>query len=561
MFSLIKHKRKLADKPPVLTSCNSAWSYSYDLILNHLCEEALRKTIKSDCSETEVEHKSISKFDFAEDLENEFIFQGSGHVREVDAIDRLSASVTETLNSNGLEDTQKHRTCKSGSNVESAVLNKTEQYIDNLKSLLLPDAHGQQSWLPTMSWPFPNDMGNSDGTKHSSKEKIAQIQTTIIHYIEQLIHKTVQPLFLKLEDLQMEYERETMKWKTQIDFMEQRNSLLKSELQDVKRAYREIAEELANLKTFYCKNQSVVERNFAMDSQVSSAVSEKPTLSKHKYTAEKEDTDVKSACYRTNHPEMERNLAVNENNISEKKYLKFKKILDKQKLSLERTVIQKLLPSKMILQDSKNTLIPDDSKKLKLGNTDFLKKLDMKSRSLNEDLSLCEKLKAVNPLMIKSPGEKHPLPKKTNCTSNENNCRENCVCLFKEHKSDWRRTALGNDRKSNPSTEKSSGVSLKMSRLKPSSQQLKEKLSLKSELHDPNALTFDYSWKLREPEKPSNSLNERVLKDDKKKVLLPFQKISQESYLRCLKNFGEREGSSKRLKRSLTGITIRAAWL
>jgi len=56
--------------------------------------------------------------------------------------------------------------------------------------------------------------------------------------------------------------------------------------------------------------------------------------------------------------------------------------------------------------------------KFKLGNTDFLKKLAMKSRILNKALSLNEKLKTVNPLIIKSPGEQHPLLQTTNCLSN-----------------------------------------------------------------------------------------------------------------------------------------------
>jgi len=293
------------------------------------------------------------------------------------------------------------------------------------------------------------------------------------------------------------------------------------------------------LKTFWSQNQSAVERNFAMNSKVMSAVSEKPTLSHQKYAVEKEDTDVKQACYRTNHPELERNVTVNENKINEKNYLKSKQILSKEKLSLEQTFIQKPLPSKRMLEDFKNTLILDDRKKSKLGNTDFLKKLNMKSRSLSDDLSLHEKLKALNPLMIKSPGLRNSILKKTNCMSNENSCREISVCLFKKRKSDRKRTVLGNHRKSDPSTEKSSGGS-------------------KIELHNPNVLTSNFSWKRRKPEKPTSSLNEKVLKDDEKKIFLPPQKISQESYVRCLR---ESERSSKRLKKSLTGYTIRSTWL
>jgi len=521
IFPFIKNKSgfKLEDKLPISSSCDrrSAWSYSYDLNLNQIREEALQKATESECTETEVEDKSIN---FEEDLEDDFIFQGGVQIHEFDATDRLRGPVMEDLKHSAQEDTLKHRIYKPGNNLESATLNEMEQCIDNVRGLRISNVPVEKSWLSRIIRPF--------------------------------------------EQLRIEYNREKMKWKKQVDFLKQRNSLLKSELQDVKRAYRKAAEQLSIFKTFYSQNQSVVGRNFDvdLDSQMMSVVSWKLTLSQQKYAVKKEHTDVKLECYKTNHPETDRNVIVNEKKINENKFLKVEKKPSRAgSPSLKQAFLQKPLPSKNILQDSKNKLVPDDSKKLKPGNTDFQKRLDMETRSLYEALPFSEKLKAVNPLVIKSPGEQHPPLNTTNCISNENSSRETCENFLKDCNSEWRRTALGDDRKYIMSTEKSSGDSLKVSRLKPSSHQLKEKLFPKTEFPKSNAQIFGYSWKHRKPEKSANTLNERVLKVDKKEIFLDLHKISRESAMRCFKHYRECEGSSKRLNRSPTGITIRSFWL
>ena len=110
--------------------------------------------------------------------------------------------------------------------------------------------------------------------------------------------------------------------------MKQKNSLLESELQNFKMAYRKAAKQLTNLINFQSQNQSVVGRNFDMDkdSKVKSVENKKLTLSKQKYASEKEYTDVKVACCRTNHPEREGNIHVDKNPRSEK-FLKINKTL------------------------------------------------------------------------------------------------------------------------------------------------------------------------------------------------------------------------------------------
>jgi len=539
----------------MLTACSrpSAWSYSYDLNLNRICEEALQKTIKSDCSETEAQDKSISIFYADEELEDDFIFQGCSEIDNLDGIDRFRGSVTEASNSNNLVGTQ---ISKPANNLELATVNETKYCVDNLKCLRLSDVQKQGSRSTKIVKSSPAEMGTSVETTQSKNEKTGpqkqanrkkekighQKQATSTDYIEQLIQTDAPSFFQKFEQLQIEHYSEKMKWRKKVGFLEQRISLLKSELHEVKRAYGKATEKLNNLKTFWSLNQFVVGRNFDtdLDTQIISVVSEKPTLSQQKIAVQKERTDVKLACYRTNHPEMKRIIVVKENKINEKKFLKVEKTLCiAGPLSLKQTFIQKPLPSKNKLQNSKNKLLPNDNKKLKLGNTVFVKKFDIKTRSLNEAVSLSVKHKALLPLMRKSPGEQHLLLKTTNCMDNKNSRRESCFSLSKERKSDWRRKALGNDRKSISSTRKSSGVSLKVPRLNQSLWQLKQKMSPKTEFPVEN---------------PTNTLNERLVKDGKTETFFASHKISHQSTSRSLKHIGESETSS-------TGITIRSLWL
>jgi len=350
-----------------------------------MCEDTSQKAIKSDCSETKVEDKSISRLNIDKDLEDEFILQGSWHIRELDTSDVLKRSVTEDLKHNSLEDSQKHRIYNPVNNLESSTVNAGEQCVDNVKGLRVSDVQKQQTWLARVIRPSPKEMGYYNETKQRNKKMISpQIQGTIIDYTEDLIQKTAQ-------EVQMEYDNEKMNSKKVVDILKQRISLLKSELQEVKRAYRKVAEQLNIFKTFFSQKQTVARRNSDMDPdlQMMPVVSEKLTLPQQKYAVEKEHMDVTLECNRTKLPEMERNFVVNENNINEKKFLKCEKTLSKAvSLSLKQT-IQKHLPSKKILQDSKNKFVSNDSKH---GNTEFQKKLGMETRSLKEALSCNEKL-------------------------------------------------------------------------------------------------------------------------------------------------------------------------
>jgi len=334
---------------------------------------------------------------------------------------------------------------------------------------------------------------------------------------------------------------------------------LESELQNFKRAYRKAAKQLTNLKTFQSQNQSVVERNFDMDKdlKVKSVENKKLTLSRQKYELEKEHTDVKLARYRINHPEQEGNIEVNKNPSNEKKFLK---INNTPRSSGLLSLKWKPFASRKISQDLKNKRVPNDHKKLNLGSKNFQKKFDMEAWSRNEALSI-EEFKSMNSLKIKSPLDQLPLLKTTNYMSNESSWRDMCANFLKEEKSGWERISLCDNNKCIPSNEMLSALSLKVSQPNQSSQQLKENLSPKTEVLDTDALAFGNSWKRLNPEKPTNTQNERVFKVDTKDKFFDLHKISQESTVRFLQQFRDCEGSSKGLSRSPTGIPIRSKWL
>jgi len=410
-FTKRKTGFKLQDKRLISSSYGrgSAWSYSYDLWLNQICEEALKKEIKSDCSVTGVEDLSISRISFDEDLEEEFMFWGNKQNNELVVNDPLRKSATETLNHTSPEDTQEHRISKQGNNLDSATVSKMEQSVNNVNHLLLSDMQKKWSCLAKIIQPFPNDVSKSDETNHRNEEKHdPQIQATFIDYLEQLLQKTALPS-QKLEQLRLEYCKEETKWKKQVDFLKQLVSSLKSELQNVKKAYSETAEQLTNFKTFYSQNQSLVGKNSDMNAD-----------------------------------------------------------------------------SKMVSLMSENK----NRKKFKLETSHIQKKLDRDARTCHEALSLSNKCKSVNPLMIKFPQKQHLYLKTTNCMKNKNRSIDTCVSLSKERKSSRGRTTLDNDRKCLPIAEKSSRVSL-VSRLK---QFIRGQKSSKRLTRSPTGITGRSVW-------------------------------------------------------------------
>jgi len=129
-----------------------------------------------------------------------------------------------------------------------------------------------------------------------------------------------------------------------------------------------------------------------------SGVRQKPMLTQGKFGVEKKYADVKLSKTR---PKVERNLVVDKNKTSDKKFLRIKKTLRTSgSLPLKRTCIQKSFQQRIkISQDSKNAIVPNNCKKLKLGNTDLQKS--------NE--ALYEACKVVNPYII-APRRQHSLP-------------------------------------------------------------------------------------------------------------------------------------------------------
>jgi len=326
-------------------------------------------------------------------------------------------------------------------------------------------------------------------------------------YSDENKHKNKATIIDYLEQLQIEYCKEKAKWLRQVDTLKQRICSLMSELQDAKSLNQKANEQLANLKSFYGQNQLVVCRNIDID----------------------KDSHIMSVKTKSR-----------DGSVSSK-----------------RTFTQEPLLSKLILKESRNLLVPNDRKKLKLVNSDFQKKLDMEARRRNETLSLSEKYKCAKPMIIKSPQVKHPLLKTTKSISYENSCREICDSFSKEEKSGWKCAKLGDDTKSNSILKKSSEVSLKGSIIKQQSQQFQEKLLLTTEICNADIRIFGNIRKRQKPEKKTDTLNERVSKVNKKGILLDLG--NQEDTVRCFKQ--NYKGSSERLSRSPCEITIRSAWI
>jgi len=163
-FSKRKTAHKLEDTLPILPPSNrpSAWSYSYDLKVDQISQEALKKTIQSSCLETEVEDESSYKGD----IYNDFIFGGSKQIHELAAIGRLRESLIEATSYNSLENILlEHSICSPGDCLESETVKETYQSVDNVKRLRLSDEQKNV-------WSFSKEMGNSNETKPKNKENI-----------------------------------------------------------------------------------------------------------------------------------------------------------------------------------------------------------------------------------------------------------------------------------------------------------------------------------------------------------------------------------------------------
>lgn len=522
---------KLEDRHPLSSpsKSRSAWSYSYDLNLQKICDEAFPKTLKSDWSLPEFEaNKSMLVLNCDEDQEVDVILQENRHSPENSAIDRLKASGPEFLTWSSLP-----------------LPDDPEQSLDNVKLLRFSDTHRQPSWLEKIIRVFPKEMGHYDETKRNNLENIiSQIQAIIVDKLQQFIQEMVLPSRQKFEQLQNEYSMEKAMWKNQVTFLKQRVYLLKSELQDVKSANTKAAEQLTNWETWFSQNKSEVKKSFAMsvDSKIMPVESEKSTLCQQKCGIEKDHTDMNLGCYSTNHSELERQVVVKEKKTSEK-FLKFRKRKSREgPRSIKRRFTRKPLLKKKIFKKPKNLTVP----RLKLRNTDFEKKIEIEDRMHNEALSFYENCKDSNPLVIKSFEEKHPLHKTTNFMINENSSRETCVSF---HKCGGKTATLGDDRKYIPTTEKLSGDSLKVSWIKKRSQQFQEKLSLRTEIPQSDSGIFRNFWKRQNSEVPK--VSEKESRD----------LISLDSTEQYVKHLREYLGNSERLSTSPSSITMRSSWL
>jgi len=214
----------------------------------------LNLAIKSDQSESDGEDKSNLRFSLDEDLENDFIFPGIKQIHELAVIESIRSSVSQDFDKNNPKSPLEHRQGSPRSSPTSHMKVSFDVNLNNVKRLRLSDVRNKRSWLDKVTSPFPND--SDVEMKHKTKgQSRSQVQGIIVDYLQQFIGKTALPAISKCEQLQKTYWMAKMEWKKKVDFLEQQNSVLKSELQNVQKTYRDLEKELTSLKKIYSQNQ------------------------------------------------------------------------------------------------------------------------------------------------------------------------------------------------------------------------------------------------------------------------------------------------------------------
>jgi len=238
---------------------SSVWSYSYDLNLIERFGE-LSQNISIDSNvESRFEDKLSLKSICNADLDNEFILKGSAEIRQT-PVGSKGGAVIENLNQNSQESKQEYRRSepqkRRSYNQESKI--KAGRIQNSIERLSLAEMQYRRSWLSKIIQPTPEEM--NDESKYGIQGRnSSQIKTSIIYYLQEFIKETALPAMQELDSLQKEYSRETKKWKSQIEYLERQNSLLKAELEDGNRFHKYVEKVPLNSK-IKCRNKEKREK-------------------------------------------------------------------------------------------------------------------------------------------------------------------------------------------------------------------------------------------------------------------------------------------------------------
>jgi len=536
VFSLFFKQKKglklLEDKKPISSAGrkSSAWSYSYDLEVYERCQTALKLATKSGSSESDVEDKPSSGC-FSDEDDNNFIFQGSKRNLELVGIER-SGSVTESLNNNNLMSLQENKKCRQQNHTESE--SSTEESLNNEKRLRFSNVQNQSSWSARIIRSLSEEINNWIWAGKQVRT-ISQIQAVVADYAEQFIQDTtLRATTEKYEELHQAFSSEKMTWMKQVESLKRQNSLLKSELQDISKAYRLAKKELTDLKIFYNQNHLKIDVNRntrksvpfsrgigrSLDSRLKEQV--RPGVNKMFNPSEHKHSDVKlGLCNQTKHLKLEHRAREVRNYTSEKKnVLNVKKELYRTDRLKQASPLQKLLQNKTILQGSKDTFDSNDRKNFKVGNTNFLKIGTVGQKINNMEM----KLEEGKPMKVKSHLEQHSYPRDSILLSNNEILNDTGVLVLQN---------------------------LRI---------LNKHISLKAIFPDHCLTSSDSRYPENQVIQPSTT-HKKVLKAKKKQAFIDYDQISQSVIIAQRLEQLKHQRSTERSNSSISGITIKSSWL
>jgi len=393
LFSFFKNKSELNSEDKLQTSFagrrSSAWSYSYDLNVTQRLEEAIKLATKTDHSKIDFEDKH-TELNLDEDLDD-YIFEKNPWNHELTMIERIiSASQVLGKISQKIQEDYLHNPPRS---LWSRNEDSDDESVNDVKRLRLSHMQNQRSWLDRITKPFPK--ANKDEMKPEKMEKQQkkyEIQSVLIEYLWQFLHKTALPTIQKYEQLKKMYFDEKTKWIKKVELLEEENSWLKSELQNVDKSFGGTKEGLTNSKK---SNTRTLLRNdlkgnfllppvpeidgfrrsldFDLEALVIPDVKSEVSLDAECTGETKDFLDFKQGYYMQEcDAELEKAGEVNESHVCYKGFQSTKEKHEKSDTNnLQVELENKSLHSRNILIESTNEILPDVPENLKADNAPF----------------------------------------------------------------------------------------------------------------------------------------------------------------------------------------------
>jgi len=410
--------------------------------------------------------------------------------------------------------------------------------------------------------PIPRDVNDEMMPREKGRSK-SQIQT-IIDYSPQFIQKTALPAIQKSEQLQKKYSIEK-KEKEQVELLEHQISLLKSELLNVTKAYRDAVNELTNFKKIdsqpplsigekgnfqWCDPHSnEIIRNFDCDLevQVMLDVKQKSPLSDLQYAVEMEEfTDLKLGLNRRGkHFDLERIAKENENKRYYENFPNLKEKLDPEdSLNLQWKPQQESSRSRKIERKYRHATVPDGAKNVKVRNASFRVKgnkaleVNYMAHKSSDENSLLTKLHDAKPMKV---------------TSGVTACRD--------QRGGGSRKVEDEARYYVPYSKDEWGCTCKVSLGSQDLNELKKRRVPKTAFIDQHVFALSDSRYIQNQDEASSTLKRKVLNTKRERRFSDSRKISPASTFQSLGCIDQYRLGYGRWNKSISGIAIRSQWL